>query len=164
MVVARVLLVVARVVLGVVMWFLTGWVKRNSPLSLCDILAVADIEHDVMVVARVLMVVARVLMLVARVLLVVVMWFLTGWVIGLLLCDILAVADMEHVLLMVVAKVLMVVARVLMVVARVLLVVAKVLLVLVMWFLTGLVKRSSPLSLCDILAVAAMEHDVDGGC
>jgi len=51
----------------------------------------------------------------------------------------------------------------LMVVARVLLVVARVL-VVVMWFLTGWVKRNSPLSLCDILTVAAMEHDVDGGC
>jgi len=44
----------------------------------------------------------------------------------------------------------------LMVVARVLLVVARVLIVVVMWFLTGWVKRSSPLSLCDILAVAAI--------
>jgi len=50
-----------------------------------------------------------------------------------------------------------------MVVARVLMVVTRVLLV-VMFFLTGWVKRSSPLSLCDILAVAAIEHDVDGGC
>jgi len=76
MVVSRVLMLVARVVLVVVMWFLTGCVKRNSPLSLCDILAVADMEHVLlMVVAKVLMVVARVLMVVARVLLVVVMFF-----------------------------------------------------------------------------------------
>jgi len=51
-----------------------------------------------------------------------------------------------------------------MVVARVLVVVVRVLLVVVMWFLTGWVKRSSPLSLCDFLTVAAMEHVVDGGC
>jgi len=50
----------------------------------------------------------------------------------------------------------------LMVVARVLLVVARVLLVIVI--LTGWVKKNSPFSLSDILAVAAMEHDVDGGC
>jgi len=45
-----------------------------------------------------------------------------------------------------------------------LMVVARVLLVVVMWFLTAWVKRNSPLSLCDILAVAALEHVVDGGC
>jgi len=58
----------------------------------------------------------------------------------------------------------MVVARVLMVVARVLMMVARVFLVIIMWFLTGWVKNNTPLSLCDILAVAAMGHDVDGGC
>lgn len=38
MVVARVLLLVARVFLVVVRWFLTGWVQKNAPLSLSDIL------------------------------------------------------------------------------------------------------------------------------